>query len=110
MDKVQKDAENGPEDGLRKTLRGAVGRLLYLNLTRPDLAFQKNDLSRVSPGTDLHEKIKEARNLTELAKQTPLKIKYGKLGPLESLSIEVHADASFGGIDEGRKSMESESI
>jgi len=53
MDQVPKDAENGPEDGLRKTLRGAVGRLLYLNLIRPDLSFRTNNLSRVPSESDL---------------------------------------------------------
>ena len=95
---------------MRKTLRGAVGRLLYLNLTRPDISFRTNDLARVPPGADLREKIKEARELTELAKQTPLEIKYSKLGPLESLSLKVYADASFGGTDKGRKSTEGHII
>ncbi len=47
MNNVPVDAEAGKEDGLRTVLRGAVGRLLYLNLTRPDLSFRTNFLSRV---------------------------------------------------------------
>ena len=44
MNNVPVDAEAGKEDGLRTVLRGAVGRLLYLNLTRPDLSFRTNFL------------------------------------------------------------------
>jgi hypothetical protein len=110
LNNVPADAETGKEDGLRTVLRAAVGRLLYLNLTRPDLAFRTNFLSRVPPGTDLREKIKEARELTSEAKKTPLEIKYGKLGQLEKLSLEVYADASFGGIDKGLKSTEGHII
>jgi len=91
---VPKEAEEGTE---KKTLRGAVGRLLYLNLTRPDLAYNTNTLSRIPAGTDLKAKIKEARTLVETARKTPLEIKYEKLGALNDLSLEVHADASFGG-------------
>jgi hypothetical protein len=107
---VPADAETGKEDGLRTVLRAAVGRLLYLNLTRPDLAFRTNFLSRVSPSSDLREKIKEARELTSEAKRSPLEIKYGKLGQLEKLSLEVYSDASFGGIDKGLKSTEGHII
>jgi len=110
MDNVPADAEAGKEEGLRTVLRGAVGRLLYLNLTRTDLAFRTNFLSRVPPGTDLREKIKEARELTIEAKKFPLEIKYGKLGQLKNLSLEVYADASFGGIDKGLKSTEGHII
>jgi hypothetical protein len=94
---VPKGADDESEDKKRTTLRGVVGRLLYLNLTRPDLAYKTNMLSRIPAGTDLTAKIKEARDLVEIARKTPLEIKYEKLGPLDSLSLEVHADASFGG-------------
>ena len=55
-------AEDAASDKkLRTLLRGAVGKLLYLNLT--DVAFKTNSLSCVLPGTDLKLKVKEARNL-----------------------------------------------
>ena len=62
MEEVPRDAQDGPEDGLRTILRGAVQRLLYLNLTRPDLSFKTNNLARVTPGTDLRKKIKEVKD------------------------------------------------
>ncbi len=74
MANVPEIAKNESEDSLRTMLRGAVGRLLYLNLTRPDLAFKTNNLSRVPPGTDLKQKIQEAAVVTEEAKQNPLEI------------------------------------
>jgi len=94
---VPKGAEEGTEEKQKKTLRGVVGRLLYLNLTRPDLAYSTNMLSRIPAGTDLKTKIKEARTLVETARKTPLEIKYENLGALNELSLEVHSDASFGG-------------
>ena len=58
---VPKEAEEGKDDQKKTTLRGVVGKLLYLNLTRPDLSFKKNLLSRIPAGADLNEKLKEAR-------------------------------------------------
>jgi len=106
MEEVAKDAHEGPEDGLRTVLRGAVGRLLYLNLTRPDLSFKTNNLARVTPSTEIKEKIKEAKELTEEANKNPLEIRYGKLGDLKKLTLKLYADASFGGVDKGVKSTE----
>jgi len=106
MENVPECAKDESEDSLRTMLRGAVGRLLYLNLTRPDLAFKTNHLSRVPPGTDLKQKIQEARAVTEEAKQNPLEIVYSKLGNLKDLTLELYADASFGGVDKGLKSTE----
>ncbi len=80
--------------------------MLYLNLTRPDLAFKTNNLSRVPPGTDLKQKVLEATAVMEEAKRNPLEIRYVKLGELKNLSIEIYADASFGGVDKGLKSTE----
>ena len=54
------------DEKLRTLLRGAVGKLLYLNLTRPDVAFKTISLSCVPPGTDLKLKVKEARNLMKV--------------------------------------------
>ncbi len=98
--------DTASEDKLRTILRGAVGKLLYLNLTRLDIAFKTNSLSRVPPGTDLKLKVKEARDLITEAKQTQLEVKFTKLGELEDLHLHVYADASFGGLDKGLKSME----
>ncbi len=95
---------------LRTNLRGTVGKLLYLNLTRPDVAFKTNLLSRVPPGTDLKLKVKEARNLIQEVKQTKVEVKFAKIGRLEDLHLDVYADASFGGLNKGLKSTEGSLI
>ena len=84
---VPKEELNGLEEKKRTTLRGVVGKLLYLNLTRPDLLFKTNLLSRVPAGCNLNIKLKEAQQLTEEARKIPLEIKYGRLGALNKLSI-----------------------
>ena len=67
------------EDKMRTILRGAEGKLVHLNLTRPDVAFKANSLSWVPPGTDLKLKVKEARELINEVKQSQVKIKFAKL-------------------------------
>jgi hypothetical protein len=103
---VPKDAEKGSEEKKKTILRGVVGKLLYLNLTRPDLSFKTNLLSRVPAGCDLNAKLKEAQELVEEARKNPLEIRYGRLGSLNNLSLEVYADAAYGGIDKDMKSTE----
>jgi len=83
LTEVSKDAEKATEEKKRTTLRGVVGKLLYLNLTRPDLSFKTNILSRIPAGTNLDEKIKDARELVEEARRTPLEIRYAKIGLVE---------------------------
>ncbi len=102
--------DTASDEKLRTILRGAVGKLLYLNLTRPDVAFKTNLLSRVPPGTDLKLKVKEACDLIQEVKQTKIEIKFAKLGRLEDLHLHVYADASFGGLDKGLKSTEGSLI
>jgi len=70
------------------------------------LSFRTNILSRIPAGTDLDEKIQEARDLVEVTRKYPLEIKYGKIGSLNQLSLEVYADASFGGVEKGIRSTE----
>ncbi len=65
LQQIPKEAEEGKDDQKKTTLRGAVSKLLYLNLTRPDLSYRTNLLSRIPAGTDLNEKIKDARELIE---------------------------------------------
>ena len=106
LEQIPKEAEDGKEEQKKTTLRGAVGKLLYLNLTRPDLSFRTNLLSRIPAGTDMNEKIKEARELIEDARKNPLEIRYGRLAPMKDITIEVYADASFGSAEKGFKSTE----
>jgi len=79
---------------------------LYLNLTRPDIAFKINMLSRLTPGEDQKDKVKQARSLIEEVKKTKVEIVYGSLGKLTSLYLEIHADALFGNVDDKTKSTE----
>jgi len=100
---------NGIEDNMtdekcKGLIRQAVGKLLYLNLTRPDISFKINLLSRLTPGENQQDKVKQARELIKEIKKTKLEIKYGPLGSLSSLYLEIHADASFGNIDEKTRS------
>ena len=81
--------DNMSEDKLKAFLRQVVGKLLYLNLSRPDLAFKVNSLAKVSSSTDLKEKVKEARSLIKEIKSTQLEIKYSRLGDLNDLYLEV---------------------
>ena len=104
LPEVPKDAENYSEEKKKMTLRGVVGKLIYLNLTQPDLSFKTNLLSRMPVGCDINAKLKEARELVEEARKNPLEIKFGKLGSLNNLSLEVYTDASFGGVEKGLKS------
>jgi hypothetical protein len=55
---------------------------------------------------DLNKKMKEARLLVEDARRHPLEIRFGKLGALKDLTLEVYADASFNWVEKGLKSME----
>ena len=106
LEDVPKDAEAETEERKKTILRGVVGKLLYLNLTRPDLSYRTNILSRIPAGTDLNQKITEARELIDVARKHPLEIRYGKIGSLNQLSLEVYADASFAGVEKGIKSTE----
>ncbi len=48
--------------------------------------------------------MKQARELIEEIKKTKLEIQYGPLGSLDSLYLEIHADASFGNVDDKTRS------
>jgi len=94
------------DDDCRGIIRKVVGKLLYLNLTRPDISFKTNKLSRMLPGENMKDKVKEARELIREVKKTKVEIRYGAVGNLEGLYLEVHADAAFGNVDEKTRSTE----
>jgi len=107
MEKIPAGIEDDmTDDQCKSVVRQAVGKLLYLNLTRPDIAFKINMLSRLTPGEDQKDKVKQARALIEEVRKTKVEIKYGSLGNLSSLYLEIHADASFGNVDDKTKSTE----
>ena len=107
MEEIPKGIEEDMTDEKCKALiRQAVGKLLYLNLTRPDISFKINMLSRLTPGENQRDKVKQARELISEIKKTKVEIKYGPLGSLDSLYLEIHADASFGNVDDKTKSTE----
>ena len=94
------------DEQCKGVIRQAVGKLLYLNLTRPDISFKINMLSRLTPGENQRDKVKQARALIAEVKKTKVEIKYGLLGSLDSLYLEVHADAAFGNMEDKTRSME----
>jgi len=101
----------GVEDGkteeeCKAIVRRVVGKLLYLSLTRPDLSFRTNMLSRVQPGVDSKSKVKDARELIACVKRSKVEIKFGVLGSLDSLHLEVYADAAFGNVEDKTRSTE----
>ena len=91
---------------LKEVLKQVVGKLLYLNLSRPDIAFKVNLLARLGKDSDLKEKIKEARKLVKEIKSEKVEIKYSRLGNLSDLYLEVYADAAFGNLENRTKSTE----
>ena len=80
--------------------------MLYLNLTRPNISFKTNKLSRMSPGEYMKDKVKEARELIAEVKKMKVEIRYGAAGRLDELYLEVHADAAFCNIEEKTRSTE----
>jgi len=107
MEEIPKGIEDDMTDEKCKAvIRQAVGKLLYLNLTRPDISFKINMLSRLMPGENQKDKVKQARELIAEVKKTKVEIKYGSLGSLDSLHLEVHADSAFGNVDDKTKSTE----
>jgi len=62
MEEIPAGLEEGKTDEeCRGIIRKAVGKLLYMNLTRPYFSFKINMLSRVSPGENLRDKVKDGR-------------------------------------------------
>jgi len=102
LTEVHRDAEKATKDKKKTTLRGVVDKLP----TRPDLSLRTNILSRIPAGTNLDEKIKEAREPVEEARRKPPEIKDEKIGSLENSSLEMYADASFGGVEKGIQNTE----
>ncbi len=63
-------------------------------------------LSRLTPGENQKDKVKQARELIAEVKKTKVEIKYGVLGSLDSLYLEFHADAAFGNVEDKTRSTE----
>ena len=94
----------------QRTIRRVVGELLWVTLmTRPDLSFAVNYLSSKITTATIKE-LKDAKNLVEKAKREPVKLKFTRLGPLESLKIKLYTDASFNNQDNKLRSTEGRVI
>ena len=79
----------------KREIRRVVGELLWVALmTRPDLAFEVNQLSSNITGATIRE-LKDAKRLVEKAKSEPVPLRFTKLGSIENLRIRLYTDASF---------------
>lgn len=59
---MPKDIENSMSDEkIKRFLKMTEGKLLYLNLSRPELAFKVNSVARLTKETTLKAKNKKAR-------------------------------------------------
>ena len=70
------------------------------------LVFQDQHVVQGVAGRNLREKVKETRELIAQVKKTKVEIKYGPLGNLDSLYLEVLSDASFGNVEDKTRSTE----
>jgi len=93
-------------DSERKEIRRVVGELLWVALmTRPDLAFEVNQLSTNIMSAKIKD-LKYAKRLVEKAKLEPTILTFTKLGPLKDLRIKLYCDASFNNQDAKLRSTE----
>jgi hypothetical protein len=84
----------------RKEIRRVVGELLWVSLvTRPELAFEVNNLSSLISTAKVKD-LKEAKRLVEKAKLEPVTLTFTKLGPVENMKIQIYCDASFNNQEE----------
>ena len=94
------------KDAERKEIRRVVGELLWVSLmTRPDLAFEVNQLSTSILDAKIRD-LKSAKRLVEKAKLEPAILRFTKLGPIENLRIKLYCDASFNNQDSKLRSTE----
>ena len=67
-------------------------------MTRPDLAFEVNELSKSILNAKIRD-LKSAKRLVEKAKLETAILKFTNLGPIEDLRIKLYCDASFNNQD-----------
>ena len=90
----------------RKEIRRVVGELLWVSImTRPDLAFEVNQLSSNISDASIRE-LKDARRLVDKAKLEPLALNFSRIGNFENLRIKLYADASYNNQDNKVRSTE----
>ena len=82
-----------------KLVRKTMGQLNWAaSQTRPDLAYDAFELStKLNRAT--YRDAKNYKKAVMKAKQEKVQIKFGHLGKIEDLHIEVFADASLGNIE-----------
>ena len=82
-----------PEEEKHTLLKSLVGQLLYLDLSRPDLAFMISDLARSSSKTT-DERLRIARILLRHVREPAKSIIYRPTGK-SCIDIHCHVDASY---------------
>ena len=84
-----------------RLVRKSQGQLSWLaTQTRPDISFDAFQLSTVlNRATQKDGKV--ANKIIKKVKQENVKLKFGKLGNIKDLHIELFSDASLGNIEQG---------
>ena len=89
-----------------KLLRGKIGEILWVSLmTRPDLAFEVNQLSSEVPTATI-QTLKKCNALILKAKKKNEVMRFVKLGPLSDLAVKLYTDASYQNQEDRVKSTE----
>ena len=79
----------------KKEIRRVVGELLWVSImTRPDLAFDVNQLSSNITTATIKD-LKDACRLVVKAKKDPIALNFSRIGKRENLRIKLYTDASF---------------
>ena len=93
-------------DTEKREIRRVVGELLWVSMmTRPDIAFEVNQLSSKISDATVRD-LKDAKWLVEKVKSEPLALNFTRVGKQEDLRIKLYTDASYNNQDSKMRSTE----